>query len=108
MKQTSTLVNWIGYLAVTLLIVLPISVLTVRSGAWQQGLMMYALSCAGAALLLLICLLLLVLPTTSSAAGEDLAPSRPIRDVRPTARVRPAPDAGLPSAAKSAVAVPHR
>ncbi len=73
MKQTSTLVNWIGYLAVTLLIVLPISVLTVRSGAWQQGLMMYALSCAGAALLLLICLLLLVLPRFRDQRGAILS-----------------------------------
>ena len=29
-NKSSTLVNWIGYLAITLLLVLPISVLTVR------------------------------------------------------------------------------
>ena len=61
-KQTTPLVNWIGYLALTLLVVLPLSVLIVRSGAWQQGLLLYALSCVGAAILLLVCLLLLVLP----------------------------------------------
>lgn len=61
-KQSSTPVNWIGYLAATLLIALPLSVLTVRSGAWQQGLLLYALSCLGAAIILLLCLLLLCLP----------------------------------------------
>lgn len=61
-NQTSTLVNWTGYVAATLLLVLPLSVLTVRSGAWQQGLLLYALGCAGAALVLLLSLLLLILP----------------------------------------------
>ena len=50
-KQTPALVNWIGYLAITLLLVLPLSVLTVPSGAWQQGLLLYALSCLGCLLL---------------------------------------------------------
>ena len=56
------LVNWIGYLAITLLLILPIAVLTVRSGAWQQGLMLYSLSCLAASLLLLLSLVLLMLP----------------------------------------------
>lgn len=60
--QPSTLVNWLGYLALTLLLVIPLSVLTVRSGAWQQGLLLLALACAGSALLLVLLLLLLLLP----------------------------------------------
>ncbi|MCB1704709.1 MAG: DUF1499 domain-containing protein [Halioglobus sp.] len=56
------LVSWTGYLALTLLLVLPLSVLTVRSGAWQQGLLLYAIACFGSALLILLSLLLLLLP----------------------------------------------
>lgn len=60
--STPRLVNWIGYLAITLLIALPLAVLTVRSGAWQQGLLVYAVSCLGAALLLLLAAILMLLP----------------------------------------------
>ena len=70
--STPRTVNWLGYLGLTLLLVLPISVLTVRSGAWQQGLLLYAIACAGAALLLLIALLMLVLPALKSARGGIL------------------------------------
>jgi uncharacterized protein (DUF1499 family) len=70
--QTPRTVNWLGYLALTLLLVLPVSVLTVRSGAWQQGLLMYAIACAGAALLLLTALVMLVLPALRSARGGIL------------------------------------
>jgi uncharacterized protein (DUF1499 family) len=56
------LINWTGYLALTLLLVLPLSVLTVRSGAWQQGLMLYAIACFGSALLVILSLALLLLP----------------------------------------------
>jgi hypothetical protein len=61
-NQTPALVNWIGYLAIALLLVLPLSVLTVRSGAWQQGLLLYALSCLGCLLLFALSGLLLLLP----------------------------------------------
>ena len=61
-KQTSTLVNWLGYLAITLLLVLPLSVLTVRAGAWQQGLLLFALCCLGSLLLLALAGLLLLIP----------------------------------------------
>ncbi len=61
-QRTSSAVNWIGYLAATFLIALPLAVLTVRAGAWQQGLLLYAISCAGALILLLVSLVLLVLP----------------------------------------------
>ena len=65
MQQHSTtprLVSWLGYLAITLLLALPLAVLTVRSGAWQEGLLLYALSCLGALLLLLLAAVLLLLP----------------------------------------------
>lgn len=72
-KHTPRVVSWIGYLALALLFVLPLSVLTVRSGAWQQGLLLYALGCAGAAILLLTCLLLLVLPRFRDQRGAILS-----------------------------------
>ena len=62
-------INWIGYLAITLLISIPLAVLTVRSGAWQQGLLLYALSCAGSALVLLVALLLMVMPRFATWRG---------------------------------------
>ncbi len=65
MSETPTnsrLVNGLGYLAITLLLILPLAVLTVRAGAWQQGLLLYALSCAGAALVLLVFVIMIVIP----------------------------------------------
>ena len=56
------LVNWTGYLAIALLLTLPAAVFTVRSGAWQQGLLLYTLSCLGAAVLLALSIVLLLLP----------------------------------------------
>ena len=61
-NNTPGLVNWVGYLAIALLLTLPVAVLTVRSGAWQQGLLMYILSCLGAATLLALSVVLLLLP----------------------------------------------
>lgn len=55
-------VNWLGYLAVTFLLALPLAVLTVRAGAWQQGLLVYAISCLAAVILLALALIMLVLP----------------------------------------------
>lgn len=55
------LLNWLGYLAITLLLSLPLAVLTVRSGVWQEGLLLYAFSCLGAFLLLLLFIMLLLL-----------------------------------------------
>ena len=56
------LVDWLGYLSLALLLALPAAVLTVRAGAWQQGLLIYAIACAGAALALLLAVLLMLLP----------------------------------------------
>jgi len=75
MTKTNTpgaLINWTGYIAVTLLLLLPVSVLTVRSGAWQQGLLLYALSCVGCVLVLGLCGVLLLLPRYANARGAIL------------------------------------
>ncbi|RLQ23796.1 DUF1499 domain-containing protein [Seongchinamella sediminis] len=61
-SKTPAVINWTGYLAITLLVAIPLAVLTVRSGAWQQGLLLYAVACAGSALALLLALLLMALP----------------------------------------------
>lgn len=63
-QQTNTpkLINWAGYLALTLLVILPLSILTIRSGAWQQGLMLYALACLGSTMVLILFILALLLP----------------------------------------------
>ena len=53
-------VNWLGYLAVTLLLILPLSVLMVRNGDWQQGLLMYAIACLGSTLLIILAIVLLL------------------------------------------------
>lgn len=53
--MTATLpaaLRWPGYLAWVVLALLPISVLTVRAGSWQQGLLLYALACLLSLLLL--------------------------------------------------------
>jgi len=65
-QKQPAVVNWLGYLAITLLLALPVAVLTVRTGAWQQGLLLYAVSCLGAAILLLLGILLLLLPRFAS------------------------------------------
>lgn len=59
------LITWAGYFAITLLLILPLSVLTVRSGAWQQGLLLYALACLGSVVLLILFVVQLMLPRLS-------------------------------------------
>lgn len=61
-QQRPALINWLGYLSLTFLLVLPVAILMVRSGNWQQGLLIYAAACMGAALLLLLGIVLLLLP----------------------------------------------
>lgn len=76
-QRTPGLVNWLGYLAITLLLMLPLGVMTVRAGAWQQGLLLYAGACLGAALLLALAVVLLLLPRFApwrrAIAGRALA-----------------------------------
>jgi uncharacterized protein (DUF1499 family) len=59
------LLNWVAYIGITFTLLLPIAVLTVRSGAWQPGLGLYALACLGSALLIILCMVLLLLPRFS-------------------------------------------
>jgi len=61
-KKMPALVRWPGYLAITLLLALPIAVIMVRAGTWQQGLLLYAISCLGATALLALFIVLLMLP----------------------------------------------
>lgn len=75
-QNTPRLVSWIGYLGLTLLAALPLAVLTVRAGAWQQGLVMYALACLGAAVLLVLAIVLMLLPRfapSRAAIGQRAA-----------------------------------
>ena len=54
------LINWLGYFAIGLLLILPLSVLTIRSGQWQLGLPLYAIACFGSVLLLILAIVLLL------------------------------------------------
>ena len=60
--KTPSLVAWCGYLALALLVALPLSVLTVRSGVWELGLLLYALASLGSTVLLILFIVLLLLP----------------------------------------------
>lgn len=64
--SSSKIVIWGGYLALTFLLGLVLSVLSVRGGLWQQGLLMYALCCVGAAGLLALFAVCTALPGFSS------------------------------------------
>jgi hypothetical protein len=57
-----TTIRWIGYLAWVFLATLVLAVLTVRSGNWQQGLLLYAICCLASLVLLGVLGLLSVLP----------------------------------------------
>jgi hypothetical protein len=70
--QRPAIINWAGYLALTLLVALPVAVLTVRAGAWQQGLLMYAISCLGSLLLLALFAVLWLLPRFTNWRGAIL------------------------------------
>jgi len=56
------LVRRMRYIALTLLLLLPLSVVAVRAGLWQPGLLLYAIACLGSALLVLVSIPLLMLP----------------------------------------------
>lgn len=59
---SSRLLTALIYLALALLLALPLAVLTVRAGMWQEGLLLYAVSCLAAAIILLLLIVLLALP----------------------------------------------
>lgn len=60
--DSSRLLTVLTWIALALLLVLSLAVLMTRAGFWQQGLLLYALSCLAAAIVLLLFVLLLALP----------------------------------------------
>lgn len=65
-SSDSKIVNWGGYLAITLLVLLLVSVFAIRAGMWQQGVVLYALCSVGAVVTLGVFLLCMVLPGFST------------------------------------------
>lgn len=61
-QGSSRLLTALTYLALALLLALPLAVLMVRAGLWQEGLLLYAVSCLAAAIVLLLLIVLLALP----------------------------------------------
>jgi len=61
--DNSVVLQWGGYLALTLLLALIMSVVMVRAGLWQPGLILYAISCLGSAIVLLVLALSMVFPS---------------------------------------------
>jgi len=73
MNQSTPLpgiIRWSGYTALAVLLVIPLAVLTVRSGAWQQGLALYAIACLGSTVLAIVFIVLLMLPRYDSVRAE--------------------------------------
>jgi len=70
-------IRWPGYLAWVFLATLPLAVLTVRSGQWQQGLLLYALCCLLSLLLLGYFGLLSLLPRLADRRRALLLRSLP-------------------------------
>jgi len=71
-QQRPAIIDWAGYLALTLLLALPVAILTVRAGAWQQGLLIYAISCLGSLILLALLAVLWLLPRFTGWRGAIL------------------------------------
>ncbi|MEO0436330.1 MAG: DUF1499 domain-containing protein [Pseudomonadota bacterium] len=61
-EKPSTLIRWAGYLAWFFLLLIPLAVLVVRVGAWEQGLPLYALASLLSLILLALFALLFLLP----------------------------------------------
>lgn len=60
--ETPKLVNWTGYLSLAMLLILPISVLASRTGAWQPALLLYAIAVLGSAMLAVLSVIQILLP----------------------------------------------
>jgi hypothetical protein len=56
------LVRRMRHIALALLVLLPLSVIAVRAGAWKLGLPLYAIVCLGSTLLVILSIALLLLP----------------------------------------------
>jgi len=61
-QRPARLPNALALLAGLMLLTLPVSIIVVRAGIWQPGLLMYALACLLATILALLCALLCALP----------------------------------------------
>lgn len=70
-------VRWPGYLAWVFLALLPLAVLTVRGGQWQQGLLLYAVACLASVLLLAYFGIVSLLPRFAPARGALLLRALP-------------------------------
>jgi Protein of unknown function (DUF1499) len=68
-QPPSKLLSWSVYLGATFMLALPLSVAIVRSGAWQQGLLLYGLACLGATALFAALAVMLLLPRYSAQRG---------------------------------------
>jgi uncharacterized protein (DUF1499 family) len=75
--RTSAWVRWPGYIAWVFLALLPVSVLMVRSGNWQQGLMLYALGGLLSLLLLAFMAVQSLLPRLRGQRGALLKRALP-------------------------------
>lgn len=73
----SAWIRWPGYLAWAVLAVFPIAVLTVRSGRWQEGLLLYALAGLLSLLLLGVFAVLSLLPRMRGQRGHILRRALP-------------------------------
>jgi uncharacterized protein (DUF1499 family) len=67
--QPGRLLRWAGYLAALCLLLLPVSVLVVRSGLWREGLLLYAVACLVGTALLAVFILLFLLPRYAGLRG---------------------------------------
>lgn len=74
---SSPWIRWPGYLAWGFLALIPLSVLTVRSGAWQQGLLLFTAACVLSLLLLLWFALQSFLPRFAEQRGNILRRALP-------------------------------
>lgn len=61
-SSNSRLIDWVGYLAGFFLLLIPGSVVMVRLGSWQQGLLLYAAACVLGTLTLIVLIVLALLP----------------------------------------------
>lgn len=67
--STPRSITWVGRIALTSLILLPVAVLIVRAGQWQPGLGLYALASLGCLLALLLSVIQLLLPKLAGWRG---------------------------------------
>ena len=75
--KPSAFIRWPGYLAWLLLLLLPVSSMSVRSGEWQTGLKVYALTSLASLVALAYFAVLFLIPRFSQARGSVLKAALP-------------------------------